>query len=165
MNSIPITGFVRAVLKNKAGDVLEIVESENLVVTTGNSMVTGRLVDNAVNLPRFAGWGSSPVAVASADAGLNTEYLVASTWPGYARATMVVGASSGNRVERTLNILNFVFDLINNSGTGSKTIHEIGLFDVVTEASGVMLARWLTGGIALGASDTLSVNWQLTIGT
>ena len=153
MNSIPITGFVRVVLRDKAGAVIEIVESENLVVNSGNTLITTRLISNVAAIAYHFGFGQGSMPAISSNTGMENEFSGPS-WTGYTRISVTpINAE---------NILTFNATLTNSSGS-SHTVQEIGIFNALS--SGTMLARWITGGLTLANSDALEINWQLQVGT
>ena len=142
-----IKGRWKAELTDEFGFLKDRREGDNLVVTNGKEFVASFLhsaVTGASFTMQFVAIGTDATSAAVGDTGLGTEA---------SRSTGTVTYTSGG-------IYEVVATFAAGSGTGA--IAEYGLFSANT--GGTMLSRDIEAVINKGASDTLTVTAQITIG-
>jgi hypothetical protein len=138
------TGLVRYELRDEAGNLKEVREIKNLIVTVGKSFLASWLTaSQASGFMAFVGVGTGTAAATLGDTALQTELAT--------RATGTL-SSSTNVLQ---NLATF------GPGVDTGAITEAGLFSA--SSSGTMFARQVFGAINKGAGDTLQVTWQITL--
>lgn len=140
---IKIKGMVRMELIGADGQVKQITERENLVTTVGKNLIAGLIAAEVVTAPNYLGIGTSNTAASVGQTALIGTELA---------RVAVTGIRTTNSVAYTATF---------NAGTGTGTIEEAGLFNA--SSVGTMAARWLTGTVVKGASDSLVITWTLTV--
>ena len=148
MFDIVIKGYWKAELTDELGNLKDKKEGHNLVVTNGKEYLANFLASSvgaaAAWEMKFVAVGSDNTAAALANTALGTEL---------ARHTGTASYTSGAIYEV---IATFA------AGVGTGAIVEYGLFSSST--GGTMLSRDIEDVINKGASDTLTVTAQVTIG-
>lgn len=142
-DDIKATGEVEFILVDSEGNVKEKF-SKNLVVTVGKNFIASRMIGTASTVMSHMAVGTSNTAPAAGNTTLGTEV---------GRAAFSVGASATNNVVS--------YTAIFGPGTGTGALVEAGIFNA--GAAGTMLARTVFGVINKGASDSLTINWNITI--
>lgn len=153
MDSFPITGHLEIILTDENGQVKEKRSIPNLVVTVGKQLIAERLMTASPASPGFN--VMSHMALGTS----NTAPAVGNT---------ALGTQWGNRQTletptRTSNVIRYscVFGpSIPNSTT--TTVQEAGIFNAST--GGTMLCRTVFGAITKTSTDTLTINWDVTVG-
>ena len=148
MFDVVIKGHWIAELTDESGKLKDRREGDNLVVTNGKEYLANFLASSvgaaAAWSMRYVAVGSDNTAAALANTALGTEL---------ARHTGTASYTSGAIYEVVA-----TFD----AGVGTGAIVEYGLFSA--NAGGTMLSRDIEDVINKGASDTLTVTAQVTIG-
>jgi hypothetical protein len=143
-----ITGHVRVELFDQWGDLVAERDVTNLVVTRGKQ----HIADQLSSAPNDAamGWmavGTGSTAPAAGDTLLGAEID---------RNALTSRTDSGA-------VITYVGDWAAGDATNAA-IAEAGIFGVVTANTGPMLARATFTAINKGASDTLKITWNVTVG-
>lgn len=141
-----IRGFVEILHYDKNMQLLEKIDVENLVVQTGLNWIAARLNDPVPSVMNYIAVGTDNTAPA-----LNQTTLVAELF----RAPVT---TSGGSVSN--NTLVFNQTLIQGQADGALT--EAGIFSA--SSGGTMLSRVTYPVINKGPSDTIAINWTITIG-
>jgi len=147
MFDVVIKGYWKAELTDENGNLKDKKEGHNLVVTNGKEYLASFLYSattSAVWDMKYVAVGSDSTAAALADTALGTEL---------ARHTGTVSYTSGAIYEVVATFA---------AGVGTGAIVEYGLFS--SNTAGTMLSRDIEDVINKGASDTLTVTAQVTIG-
>lgn len=146
MSTITLKGRYYATLYGPDGNVKERREGDNVVTTVGKEFLASFLKSAALAAATFTckyiAVGSDATAEAVGNTGMGVEL---------GRHTGTVSYTSGG-------IFNVTATFAAGSGTGA--IAEYGLFSSST--GGTLLSRDTEAVITKGASDTLTVNYQLT---
>ena len=139
-DTINLVGEVEILLNNQV-----VVEKKNLIVQVGKNFLASAVISNSTS--PFVGMaiGTGTNAAGLSDTTLQTES---------ARAAFTTSSVSTN-----------VVSLSNTyaAGTGTGAITEAGIFNNAT-SGGTMLSRVVFSAINKGASDTLTINWTITVG-
>lgn len=144
---VALKGRWHATLRGPDGAVKQVVEGHNVVCTNGKEWLASLLASAAAtastNTMKYVAIGTDATGEAAANTALGTEL---------ARHTGTVSYVSGcvYRVSATF-----------AAGTGTGAIVEYGLFSSST--AGTMLNRDTESVVNKGASDTLTVQCDLTI--
>lgn len=185
-----ITGHVTTIVRDSQGNIKEYRQSDNLIVNQGENCAlkllfqattgaAGSTVCAGANTVGFrfieignvsatqSGTPANPISTdfrlygshnattTGNNPGLVRKEATTVTWSNNTSATSSTGASV---------ILSATFT---NSGSSSKTVNESGLFNTTLGASGAtdaMFARQTFSTITLAASDSLTVQWTVTVG-
>lgn len=142
-DAIKATGRVSFKLYDKDGNLKEEVNVDNLVVTTGKNFIAQRMTGTPTVMGYMA-VGTDGTAAAVGNTALGGEL---------ARVAITSGTSA-------LNVSTYVATF--GAGVGTGALQEAGIFDA--NVVGNMLCRTTYAVINKGASDTLTITWQITIG-
>lgn len=139
-----LTGELHILLKSQSGEILVDRVVKNLVVTAGKSIIATALNTGTLTPFSYMAVGSSTTAADIAQTALVAE-----------AATRVVTSNS---------VITNVFTMVGtfNPGVNTGTIGEAGLFNAA--AAGDMLARTTFSAFVKGATDTLAITWNITVG-
>lgn len=118
--------------------------TNNLIVTRGKEMIADHMVNGSVAVVGWMAVGTGAAAPVVGDSTLGTEVF---------RKALLTSTTVGNVV-----IEEAFFD----AGEGTANLAEAGLFNAA--GSGDMLARANIGPYNKGASDKLTVRWEITVG-
>jgi len=151
-DSFPITGHLEIVLTDENGNVKETHSIPNLVVSAGKNLIAERLLTasptSTFNVMSHMGLGTDGTATAAGNTALGTQ------WGG--RQALVTPT-------RTNNVLTYSCVFGPNIPNSTTTaIQEAGIFNALT--GGTMLCRTTFGTITKTATDTLTINWNVTVG-
>ena len=157
-DSIRVFGNLQIIKKDKDDNIVETVSVPNLVVNAGKAAITQRMVHDVAagntTVKPFGGTfgrmaiGSSATAPAGADTSLGTTEVQSQS--------PLQNVISQNTVTYTA--------VFAGKGDGSThTIQEAGIFNSPTANTGTMLCRTTFSSISKGTSDSLTVNWNITI--
>lgn len=139
-------GHLRIELRDEDGNLKELREVDNLVVTTGKSHIADQLSSSpGQGAMSHMAVGTGSTAPAAGDTTLGTE---------------IDRNALTSRTDAT-NVVTYVGDWAAGDATNSA-IAEAGIFNA--SSSGTMLARATFTAINKGASDTLKITWTVTIG-
>jgi hypothetical protein len=143
-DSIKLKGRVGIVVKGKDGNVKETRNVNNLVVDAGLDYIASRMKDATATAMTHMGLGTGTTAAAAGDTDL--------------------GSLAGSRealdsTTVTDNTVKYVCNFEANDVTGAIT--EAGIFNAST--GGTMLCRVKFDPVNLTSTDTISVDWTITI--
>ena len=142
--SLKLKGRVGIVVKDKDGNVKETRQAENLVVDTGLDYIASRMKDAAATAMTHMGLGTGTTSAAAGDTALET--------PAGSRELL-------DSTTVTDNTITYVSDFEAGDVTGAIT--EAGIFNAAS--SGTMLCRVTFSAVNLTSSDSISVNWTITL--
>jgi hypothetical protein len=144
---VTLKGKYFVTLYGPDGSVKERAETDNVVTTVGkewlSSFLSSAAAAAATNTARYAAIGTDATAEVVGNTGMGTES---------ARHTGTVSYVSGAIVQVTATFA---------TGVGTGDIVEYGMF--TSSTGGTLISRSTKSGIAKGANDTLTVQWQLTL--
>ena len=145
---LKIKGKFKATLYDAEGTVKEVRENHNLITTAGFDTVLKQVGISGAQPAAFK-WcavGSGEGAAAVGDAALGGEL---------ARAAVTYGDSSAGAAGSFVSTASFA------AGVGTGAIYESALLNDAT--TGSMLNRQIFSVINKGASDTLSMEWTISL--
>lgn len=140
---LKVTGKVNVKVFDKAGNLKEEKDINNLVVTTGKGFIASRMVGTAASVMSHMAIGSDNTAAANGDTGLGSEL---------GRVALDSGTASGA-------VATYVATF--PAGTGTGAVVEAGLFNA--SSSGTMLCRTVFSVVNKGADDAMTITWQITV--
>jgi len=149
-------GHIELVLTDADGNIKAYRQTDNLIVNNGVYATSDKLFGTslAVNEQTFTlvGVGSGIIAptINNNDVGGQISSKKTGT------VTSVTGSSTGAQIQAF-----FGAGKLKN-GSGTIAITEAGLFDSLTNASGLMYARQTFTAINAGSADSLTVTWSIT---
>lgn len=138
-----VIGRVSITKFNSIGDIIEKVYIPNLVVSTGLSYITSRMVNTSQSVMSNMALGSG-----------TTSPTLANTTLGLELGRVILSASSA-----TNNVITYTATF--PAGTATGAITEAGIFNDNT--AGIMLSRTTFAVINKGASDVIAVTWTVTV--
>ncbi len=139
-DQITLTGRLKIELN---GGVIH--EVKNLVVTVGKQWIAQRMQGTSVTVMTHMAIGTGTAGAVIADTALGTEI---------ARNAL---ATSGGTV--AANKISFATTYA--AGTGTGAITEAGIFNA--NSAGTMLARTVFAVVNKGASDSMTITWDITV--
>ncbi len=135
---------VRLELRGPDGEIKQVVEEENLIVTTGvNAIVDQLLASPALNKPTHMAIGTGAGAVAAGNTALTTE----------------LDRNALTTKTRSNAVLTMIGDWAAGDGTGAIT--EAGVFDAAS--TGNLHSRVTFSVVNKAAGDTLQITWTWTL--
>lgn len=135
---------VRLVLRGPDGEIKQIVEESNLIVTTGIAAIVDQLVASpSLGKPTHMAIGTGGTSPAAGQTALTTE----------------LDRNALTSKNRSGAVLTMVGDWAAGDGTGAIT--EAGVFDA--SSSGNMHSRVLFSVVNKGSGDVLSITWTWTL--
>jgi hypothetical protein len=140
---LSVKGDLEITLIDEKGNVKLHMEVPNLIVTIGKNHIAARMQGTSQGVMSYMAVGSVSTAPTVGDLTLNTEI---------ARVALATYTNSSNIVQATATFV---------GGTGTGTLREAGLFNA--SSSGTMLAHTTFPAITKASTDTLSINWSITI--
>lgn len=141
---LKVRGSLEIVLQDKTGKVKKKKKYKNLVVSTGLGFIVSRMKDSSEAAMSHIGLGSG--ATAAAD---DQTDLVSGVGSRKALSASVLSGSS----------ISYSAILGANEATGALT--EAGIFNA--SSAGTMLCRTVFPVINKQATDTMTVNWVITL--
>lgn len=148
LENVKATGSVKLVLSDALGNIKDIKEDHNLVVSTGKAFIAARMGSAASSVMSHMAIGTSSTAESAAQTALITQAgIVALT-----STTLITTTVANDTIQYVASF---------PAGTGTGAITEAGLFNA--SSAGVMLARTVFSVINKGASDVLTITWKVTI--
>lgn len=137
---INMVGEVKVLLNNEV-----VLEKKNLIVQAGKNFLASAIINNSTSPFVAMAIGTGTTAASTADTALETEV---------ARAAFSTSSVSTN-----------VVSLSNTyaAGTGTGAITEAGIFNNAS-SGGTMLSHVVFSAVNKGSSDTLTINWTITVG-
>jgi hypothetical protein len=145
VDDIKVTGKLTLTLTGPDGELKEQKEVDNLVVLVGRSFIASRIKDATSTVMSHMAVGTNSVTAVSGDTTLGTE----------------VASSRTALSSTTVSTNSVVFNCTFGSGVGTGALVEAGIFNAAS--SGTMLCRTVFSVINKGASDTLTIQWTVTI--
>jgi hypothetical protein len=142
-DNLKITGSLELILSDMAGQVKQKVIVPNLVVSAGKNFIASRMTGTPAIMSHMA-VGSGVTAPSAANTELSTQ--IGSR----------VALTSSNA---TNNVVSYSASFAAGVGTGALT--EAGIFNA--DSAGTMLCRTVFDVINKGSSDSLVINWNITI--
>lgn len=143
-DAIKVTGQLGIVLTDENGNVKEERRHQNLVVTAGKQWIAARMkATGAPNEMSHMAVGTGTTAAADGQTALVTES---------ARVTLS-SSVSGAVVTYTATF---------PAGTGTAALTEAGILN--GSSAGTLLCRTVFPVVNKGASDSLAITWQVTVG-
>lgn len=127
----------------RANGTRDLIEKDNLVVTTGLGFIASRMKDASATAMSHMAIGSSSTAPAAGNTTLGSEL---------GRVDLTSTTVTNSQVAYVATF---------PAGTGTGTIEEAGLFNATP--AGTMLSRALTGTITKGAGDAIIITWTITV--
>lgn len=121
----------------------------SLVVNTGRAIATNLISGIGGTVPKFLAWGTGAGTTGATDTTLFTEGPEA-------RATCTV-------TQQTVTTTNDTYQAVGTiTASGSRTVTNAGLFDVVTASSGNLYAKTDFTGIVLLTGDSIQFTMKIT---
>jgi len=145
VDDIKVTGKLTLTLTGPDGELKEQKEIDNLVVLAGRSFIASRIKDATSTVMSHMAVGTSSTAAASGDTTLGAE----------------VASSRTALSSTTVSTNSVVFNCTFGAGVGTGALVEAGIFNAAS--AGTMLCRTTYSVINKGASDTLTIQWTVTI--
>lgn len=163
-DSIKVLGNLEIIKRDKSNNIVETRTIPNLVVTTGKAAITQRMVhdfsDSNTTIQPFGGTfgrmaiGTSGTAAQATDGDGGTGVGLGSTE--IQSHSPLQNVIVGSTVTYTA--------VFAGKGDGvSHGIKEAGIFNSPTANTGTMLCRTTFSEISKGSSDSLTINWNITI--
>ena len=140
------TGELDIVLRAEDGFIKESLHVDNLVVTVGKNFIASRMIGTSPTVMSHMAVGTATAIPATSDSTLGTEVGRA--------AFMVAAAAAGNVVTYTASFA---------AGVGTGALTESGIFNASGAGAGIMLCRTTFPVVNKGASDTLTISWNVTV--
>jgi hypothetical protein len=144
------TGSLTLSLFDETGNLKELREVNNLVVTVGKNFIASRMKDSGspTQMTHMAiGTGSTAAAAGNTTLSIEAARLEMATNGGVAGGTVATNTVT--------------YSCTFPAGTGTGAIVEAGVFNGTP--AGTMLCRTVFSVINKGASDILTINWNVTI--
>lgn len=148
--NLKTTGKLRIVVTDEHGNVKMDREESNLVVNTGKSFVTSRMLGVASGVMSHMEVGTSSTAAAAGQTALVTP--VAASRTALTSTTQATTTTSNDA-------LTFVTSFAAGVGTGALT--EAGIFNAAS--AGTMLCRTVFATVTKAAGDAMTITWTVTI--
>lgn len=149
---VQVTGWVKITVLDEFGNVKSVHEDYNLI-HTGGLGATSDLLFGTTHVSGESVGGFDNISLGSSSAALNASHTDCQTQAGHKLAD-ASPTNSGS-----------IGAVINQSWVavlGTVTIEEICLTDSITNATGNMYARQLTGSISVLPADTVNAEWTIT---
>ena len=145
--NLKLSGQLNIVLKDKAGNIKENIDTKNLVVNTGLAYIVSRMVGTTKTVMTHMAVGSGTTAAAATQTHLVT--LLGS------REALDSTTISGTNDEKVVFVSSF------EAGDGTGAVTEAGLFNAAT--GGDMLCRTVFSVVNKAADDTMAITWTITL--
>lgn len=143
-DKVKARGIVRRVVTDQNGMILDDLQVNNLVVSSGQAFICSRMAGVSNGVMTHMGLGSGTTAANAADTDI--ESILGTR-----------GALDSTTV--SANVITFSATFSAGSATGAVT--EAGVFDAST--SGTMLCRTVFPVYNKQANDTMSFTWSITL--
>ena len=145
--NLKLSGQLNILLKDKAGNIKENIDTKNLVVNTGLAYIVSRMVGTTKAVMTHMAVGSGTTAAAATQTDLVT--LLGS------REALDSTTISGTNDEKVVFVSSF------EAGDGTGAVTEAGLFNAAT--GGDMLCRTVFSVVNKAADDTMAITWTITL--
>jgi len=140
-----VKGHLKLELFDESGQLKQVTEVDNLVVTAGKGFIASRMKDTTAAAMTHMAVGTTNTAAAAGDTALAAE----------------VGASRTGLTSTTVTGSSIAYVCTFGAGVGTGTLVEAGLFNA--SPAGTMLARTVFAAITKAAGDSLTITWTVTI--
>jgi len=142
--SVTITGSPTITLYDLNNNIKQQFTIPNLVVTAGKNVIASRLIGTTPSVMTHMAVGSNNTAPAANDTALAAQISN--------RVSLTSSTVSGNVVSYSATF---------GAGVSTGTIVEAGIFNALT--AGSMLCRTIFPAINKESTDSLTINWNVTI--
>ena len=144
---IKFKGKLELVLRDENGNIKQVEETNNLVVTAGKAHITSRMIGVGQAVMSYMAVGTTATAPAAGD----TDLIAIA-------GTRVSGATSAQYTQSVTND-GVQYQCTIPAGNGTGALVEAGIFNA---SSGVtMLARAVFSVINKAAGDSLTITWKV----
>ena len=149
------TGHLMIERTNAAGELVEVVEVPNLVVSIGKSFIASRMVGTSLSVMSHMAIGSDQTSAASGNVKLGSELS-----GGRVALTGGGGTASANSITYTATF---------PAGAGTGDVKEAGIFNYSPAASGdpsssqIMLCRTTFPIVTKQEGDSIAITWVVTV--
>ena len=146
-DSLKIIGNLKIEKRDKDNKIVETRTIPNLVVNAGKAYVASRLVNNpTANVPNSMALGSSATTPIPTHTALLSE----------------LGRVKDANFSNVISSNTITFSGVFGGGVATGSCAEAGIFDS-PDVGGTMLCRTVFSAITKGASDSITVTWNVTI--
>jgi hypothetical protein len=142
-DTLKMKGELEIVVRNKAGQIKEIRQAKNLVVTAGKTYLASRAVGTASGIMSHMAIGTATGTPTAADTALGTEA---------GRVSLASSSNSANAITYTATF---------PAGTGTGAITEAAVLN--SSVGGTMLCRTTFPVVNKAAGDSIAITWVVTI--
>lgn len=150
-DSLKLTGTYILEIRDIHGNVRDVSEIKNLVVTAGKGLITSRLGASSANAATYVAVGTSSTAASAGQTALVSEI----TDSGLERAAATV-------TQTTITTTNDTYQATYTwTASGSKTVEEVGVFNA--SSAGTMLSRAVTGTKSVTSGETIVLTYRLQL--
>lgn len=139
-----LKGKLQLILKDGEGRVKQIVDRDNLIVTVGKNFAASALLNASASPFTHMAIGTGTTPAALADTALQSQ--------------SVRQAFTSSSVPANVASMSTTYA----AGVGTGAITEAGIFNA--SSGGTMLSRVVFDVINKSASDSLTINWTVTVG-
>lgn len=145
-------GKVHIVVRDENGVVKEERNIDNLIVSVGKAFIASRMIGTSSSVMSHMEIGQSSTAAAAGQTALQSAFGTPAR----------VSLSGSTQTTVTVTNDSVLYTATFPSGTGTGSVQEAGIFNA--SSSGTMLCRTVFSAINKGASDSMTINWTVTIG-
>ena len=142
-NTIKATGELTIEVRDENGNVKEVRQAKNLVVSVGKTFIASRVVGTASAIMSYMAIGISTQTPAAGDTALISEA---------GRVALASGTNSSNAITYTATF---------PAGTGTGAITEAAVLNA--SSAGTMLCRTTFPVVNKAAGDSIAITWVVTI--
>ena len=143
--TLKATGELTVTVTDEYGNVKDERLVKNLVVTVGREFIAARMVGTTPAVMSHMAIGTGTTAAAAANTTLGTE----------------VQRNTLQSSTRTNSTISYVAVFGANQPASAAAITEAGIFNA--SSAGTMLCRTVFPAVNKGTSDTLTINWSVSI--
>ena len=145
--NLKLSGQLKIVLKDKAGNIKDQREVKNLVVNAGLAYIASRMVGTSKSVMSHMALGSGTTAAAAGQTDLVS--ILGS------REALDSTTISGTNDEKVVYVSSF------EAGDATGAVTEAGIFNAASGDD--MLCRTVFSVVNKAADDTMSVTWTITL--
>ena len=142
-NTIKATGELTIEVRDENGNVKEVRQAKNLVVSVGKTFIASRVVGTASTIMSHMAIGISTQTPAAGDTALISEA---------GRVALASGTNSANAITYTATF---------PAGTGTGAITEAAVLNA--SSAGTMLCRTTFPVVNKAAGDSIAITWVVTV--
>jgi len=144
--SVKILGNLTIEKRDKDNNIVETRSVPNLVVNAGKAFIAERIVRNTANAPQSMALGDDATTPIGSQTALLSE----------------LGRVGGGNLSNNISANTITFTGTFAGGTATGTLKEAGIFDS-PNTGGAMLCRTTFSDVTKGASDVVTVTWNITV--